>query len=123
MPVAKQLEEEAKKQDDKEAQEAARRLQRLAKQLERGQLDKKLALLKLDQSKVELQKITDRLAPPRPKTAEEAARQMQQAASQRPGLEGRGHGQAGRAARGQAGRGAIPEAGRAGAESAQPRRS
>jgi DNA segregation ATPase FtsK/SpoIIIE-like protein len=46
-PLAKELEEVAKQSGDDEAEEVARRLKKLAQQLERGHLTKKQALLKL----------------------------------------------------------------------------
>jgi len=79
-PVAKKLEEEAKRAGDVEAAQVAKRLQLLAKEFKKGQLDRKKALLKLDEADKELEKVAQRLAPPPPKTAAQAAEEMQQAA-------------------------------------------
>jgi chemotaxis protein histidine kinase CheA len=79
-PVAKKLEEEAKRAGAVEAQEAAKKLQLMAKEFKKGQLDRKHALLKLDEADKELERVAQRLAPPPPKTAAQAAEEMQQAA-------------------------------------------
>ncbi len=80
-PVAKKLEEQAKRAGDVEAAQVAKKLQLLAKEFRKGQLDRKKALLKLDEADKELEKVAQRLAPPPPKTAAQAAEEMQQAAS------------------------------------------
>jgi len=56
------------------------RLQHLAKELKRGQMQKREALLKLDQADRQLEETAQRLAPPQPKTAQQASEDMTQAA-------------------------------------------
>jgi histone H3/H4 len=77
-PVAKELEEASVKADDKEGQQASGQLRKLGERLERGQMDKKQALLDMAKIEKQLQRLDQRLA--RPKTAEEAARSLQKAA-------------------------------------------
>lgn len=79
-PVAKQLEEEAKRAGDVEAKQLAKKLQLMAKEFQRGQLDRKKALLKLEEADRQLEKAAQRLAPPPPKTAAQAADEMNRAA-------------------------------------------
>ena len=78
-PVAKKLDQEAKKGADLQAKEMARRLQKLAQQMRQGRLDKKQALLSLKAMEKELEALEKRAAPPPLKTAEKAAEQLKQA--------------------------------------------
>ena len=77
-PVAKDLEQASVEADDQEGQQASGQLRKLGERLERGQLDKKQALLDMAKVEKQLQHLDQRLA--RPKTAEEAARSLQKAA-------------------------------------------
>ncbi|MFB3880306.1 MAG: hypothetical protein ACE149_03535 [Armatimonadota bacterium] len=77
-PVAKDLEEASAKADDEGGQQASKQLRKLGERLERGQLDKKQALLDMAKIEKQLQRLDQRLA--RPKTAEEAARSLEKAA-------------------------------------------
>jgi ferritin len=76
-PLAKDLEEAATQANDEEARQAARDLKKLAQQLQRGQLDKKQALLNMAELDKQLQRLDQRTA--RPKTAEGAAQSLQKA--------------------------------------------
>jgi hypothetical protein len=79
-PVAKKLEEEAQRAADVEAKELAKKMQLLAKEFKRGQLDRKQALVKLEEADRQLEKLSQKLAPPPPKTAAQAADEMSRAA-------------------------------------------
>ncbi len=79
-PLAKDLEQAALEADDEEAKEVARQLRKLVQQLQRGRLDKKKALLGMDELEKKLEKLEQRLERARPKTAGEAAEKLRQAA-------------------------------------------
>jgi len=79
-PLAKNLEEAAVQADDQEAEQVARELRKLAQRLDRGQLDKKHALLELSEVNKQLQQLDQRLAQARPKTAAEAAQKLEKSA-------------------------------------------
>ena len=81
-PLAREMKRAAEEANDREAERAARRLQELAQKLHRGQLDKKQALLSLDEIAEEVQKLDQRLAAAHAKTAEEAAGELQAAAQE-----------------------------------------
>jgi len=79
-PLAEKLEQAARESEDEEAEQVAQRLQKLAQQLDRGQLDKKQALLKLDQLDKDLERVEQRVSAMPPKTAADAAEELQSAA-------------------------------------------
>jgi len=81
VPVAKKLEQQAKKERNAEGQRLARRLERLALQLQRGQTDRKKALLGLKALEKDLAALEKNLAPPPMKTAAQAAEELRRAAS------------------------------------------
>ncbi|HUU53546.1 MAG TPA: hypothetical protein VMY87_01395 [Armatimonadota bacterium] len=79
-PLTRELEEAAIDSDDEEAEAIVRELRKFAQQLRRGQLDKKQALLSLSELEKQLEKLDERLAQPRSKTAAEAAEKLARAA-------------------------------------------
>ncbi len=81
-PLAKELEQAADEAKDEEAAQVARELRKLVQQLHRGQLTKKQALLNMSELEQKLDKLDQRLAAARPKTAAEAAERLRQAAQQ-----------------------------------------
>ncbi len=81
-PLAKELEQAALRTDDEEAQEVARELRKLLQQLQRGQLDKKRALLAMAELEEKLESVERRAEEARPKTAHEAAEKLQRAAQE-----------------------------------------
>ncbi len=78
--VARKLEQESKKGADLEGRKVARRLQKLARQLNQGRLDKKHALLSLKEMEKELSGLEKKALPPALKTAEKAAQELAKAA-------------------------------------------
>ncbi|MEA3401765.1 MAG: hypothetical protein U9R79_11045 [Armatimonadota bacterium] len=77
-PAARELEEEAEETDDEEIEQVSRELRRLTQQLRRGKLDKRQALLELDDMQERLQKLEQRIRQPSLKTARETARKIGQ---------------------------------------------
>ncbi|NSW57031.1 MAG: hypothetical protein HPY44_13550 [Armatimonadetes bacterium] len=93
-PRAKELEKAAREAKDEDAFELARRLKKLAKELDRGSLPRKQALLKMRDLEKDLEKYARQIQPPamKPaskageeltgKTAEDMARQAEKLAAQ-----------------------------------------
>jgi hypothetical protein len=79
-PLAEKLEQAARESEDEEAEQVAKRLQMLAQQLDRGQLDKKQALLELEKLDKDLERVEQRVSAMPPKTAADAAQDLQSAA-------------------------------------------
>ncbi|MGC9317524.1 MAG: hypothetical protein ACP5KN_05745 [Armatimonadota bacterium] len=77
-PAARELEEEAGETDDEEIERVSRELRRLTQQLRRGGLDKRRALLELDDIQDRLRKLEQRIRQPSLKTARETAREIGQ---------------------------------------------
>ena len=79
-PLARKLEEAAKRDDNAEAAQLSHRLRELARKLDQGKLDKKQALLEVKKLDEDLAQFERKLGPPPVKTAGEAAEELQSAA-------------------------------------------
>ena len=77
-PVAERLRVQAEEAEDEESREAARRLRTLARRMERGEIDKREALLELSEIEEKLAAAEQEIQPPSLRTARAAAEQIGQ---------------------------------------------
>ncbi len=69
-PEAERLQRKADETGDEETSEVARRLERLAREMERGSVERKQALVELDEIEKDLAKLHESIRPPSMKTAQ-----------------------------------------------------
>jgi hypothetical protein len=82
-PEAERLQRKADETGDEETSEVARRLERLAREMQRGRVERKQALVQLDEIQKDLEKLHESIRPPSLKTAQAAREEMSREGRQR----------------------------------------